>query len=452
MRRQMRKAENAQSEVIGYSLLLGVLVTAVGIVIVLAAPIIQDSKNDAYLKNVEQGFTVLDSKVSMVGLGNSPSQLVQIYTQAGDIVINDDTYSHISVSFINGSDEYEVYNSSMGTVEYTLGQDKIAYEGGGTFRKYPGDDNAIMITPPEFHYNGETLTLPIIKINSNKSIGGSGVVNLYFESNNIPNILFPNPDANPEFTNPLLFGKQVNVVIISDYYQEWAEYIEERTEASVTTNDATREVRVNLNARPSEHLQELEMPMDVYGFNVDNVSAMHNFSFVLPNGSSNLNMMMYTSTIEPYFQIEIKKSGGLGTGGVQMYLEYHADGKMEQWNYEVQPLKDADDNFNVDILDNSIPTTYISTDVSWTWEDEIPPYNQTYDKVVNNIGPGGQKLIQHYFALVGPTFRLERPPDPTPYWDGFNESATTYRLYYEVVPPIITYLHIVEHKVQVNVA
>ncbi|TFH47168.1 MAG: hypothetical protein E4G94_00775 [ANME-2 cluster archaeon] len=453
MKRQMRNAENAQSEVIGYSLLLGVLVTAVGIIIVLAAPIIQESKNDAYLKNVEQGFTVLDSKISMVGLGNSPSQLVQIYTQAGDIVIDDDTYSRISVIFYNGSDRYEVYNSSMGTVEYTLGQDKIAYEGGGTFRKYPGDDNVIMITPPEFHYNGETLTLPIIRINSNQSIGGSGVVNLYFQSNNTPNVLFPNPDENPEFINPLLKGKQVYVVIKSDYYKAWAKYIEERTDASVVTNDAAKEVRVNLNARPSEHLQKLEMPIDVFGFNVENESAMQNLSMVIANGTSNFRMTMTTSPskTEPYFTVITDKSGGIGPLGVRIDLHYYDQGKHESWYWDVQSLKVGSD-FNIDFLDNDNTIEYGSPSNmdSWTWGDENICEGIYYNGA--SFTCGGRKIFQHYMSIVGPTFSFSAVKDQPSDWAGFNESSSSYGLYYEVMPPVITYLHIVEHKIQANLA
>jgi len=67
---------DAISKVIGYILLLGIIVISVGLVTMLAMPIIEDAKENAYLKNIEQGFTVLDSKGSLVTLGKSPTQLV----------------------------------------------------------------------------------------------------------------------------------------------------------------------------------------------------------------------------------------------------------------------------------------------------------------------------------------------------------------------------------------
>lgn len=449
MVKRLEHSQDAVSEVVGYTLLLGIIVIAIGIISMTAFPVIQDAKEKAYLKNMEQGFTVLDSKASLVSIGKQPTQIVQMYTQAGGITVNDSSLSRIKVTFTNGTTTYVVYDESMGTIEYQLGDNKIAYEGGGVFRKYPGKGDPVMITPPEFHYNGETLTLPIIRINSNQSVGGTGVVTLRLVSEQKSNVLFPNPDDNPEYTNPLVLGKQINVVIKSDYYKAWAKYIEERTEASVNIDDDNKEVRISLNTKPNDQPNDLNPPIDVYGFNVDNESALHNFNFTLPEGTSNLDMRMMTSPnkTEPYFSFDIKKSGGLATGGVTITLEFHASGKTEKWVYDVQSLKDADDNFNVDLL-NATSGTVLgpSSDDTWTWANETPPWNQTFHK--EDTGPDGQKLMQHYMSLVGTTFSFY--PDPS-VWDGFDESETTYVLYYEVMPPRITYLHIVEHKMQVNV-
>ena len=448
MGKHLKHSQDAVSEVVGYTLLLGIIVVAIGIISVTALPVIQDAKEQAYLKNVEQGFTVLDSKASLASIGKQPTQIVQMYTQAGSITVNDSSLSRIKVTFTNGTTTYVVYDESMGTIQYQLGDNKIAYEGGGVFRKYPGEGDPIMITPPEFHYNGETLTLPIIRINSNQSVGGTGVITLRLVSEQTPNVLFPNPDDNPEFTNPLLIGKQVNVVIKSDYYKAWAKYIEERTEASVNIDDANKEVRVSLNTKPNDQPQNLTPPIDVYGFNVENESALLNFSFVFPNGTSNLNVRMMTSPTktEPYFSFQIKKAGGFNETGVTITLEYHASENTEKWEYDVQSLKDENDYFRINLLNDS-GTEYKSSDSSWTWGNETSPWNKTFSKPMT--GPDGRKLMQHYMSEEGPTFSFY--PDSPPYWNGFDPDDSTYILNYEVMPPRITYLHIVEHKIQSNV-
>jgi hypothetical protein len=438
-------SEDGVSEVVGYMLLLGIIVTSVGLVSVLAIPIIEDAKENAYLKNMEQGFTVLDSKVSLVALGKSPTQLVQMYSQKGDITVYNQTSNRMTVSFSNKTGtSFELYNESIGTIQYQLGENMIAYEGGGVFRKYPGEGDPITITPPEFHYNGETLTLPIIKVEGNQSTGGSGVLNIFLVSDNIPNVLYPNPDFNSEFTNPLMIGQQINVVIKSDYYMAWADYIEQRTEATVTTNAAAKEVRVSLNAKPNEQDQDLTPPVDVFGFNVENETALGNFSMLLANGTSSFKLKMTTSetSTEPYFTFYADKSGGLGPNGVSIELIYYDLGDYEQWTWDVQALKIGSD-FDIDFLDNNGNVVYKSVDPSWTWT------NTTYDKITNTTGPGGQELFYHYMSLVGPTFSFS--PFPSPYWDGFNPDTSSYVLYYDVMPPRITYMHVVEHELEVSV-
>ncbi len=441
-------SEDGVSEVVGYMLLLGIIVTSVGLVSVLAFPIIEDAKENAYLKNMEQGFTVMDSKISLVALGKSPTQLVQMYSQKGDITVYDQTSSRMTVSFTNKTGtSFELYNESIGTIQYQLGENKIAYEGGGVFRKYPGEGDPITITPPEFHYNGETLTLPIIKVKGNQSTGGNGVLNIFLVSDNIPNVLYPNPDFNSEFTNPLMIGQQINVVIKSDYYVAWADYIEQRTEATVTTNAAAKEVRVSLNAKPNDQNQSLTPPVDVFGFNVENETALNNFSMLLANGTSSFKLKMTTSetSTEPYFTFSAVKSGGAGTAGVTIELKYYDLGDVEHWKWDVQALKIGGD-FDIDFLDNNGTVEYESNDDSWTWT------NTTYD-TTNSTGPGGQEIFYHYMSEVGPTFSFTpatEPGDPA-FPSGFDKDNSSYVLYYDVMPPRITYMHVVEHELEVRV-
>jgi hypothetical protein len=440
-------SEGAVSEVVGYIMLLGIIVTSVGLVSMLAIPMIEDLKEDAYLKNMEQGFTVLDSKASLVALGKSPSQLVQMYCQKGDITVYDQNTSHITVTYTEFNNSYEIYNQSLGTIQYQLGENKIAFEGGGVFRKYPGDGDPVTITPPEFQYNGETLTLPIIKVEGNQSIGGSGIINIYLVSNNTPNVLFPNQDLN--YTNPLTVGKTINVVIKSDYYMGWANYIEERTDAEVSTNSATKEVRVKLNAKPNDQWQDLETPIDVYGFNVSNEYGLQNFSMILANGTSDMKMRLTTSesSAEPYFTLYAQRMGGLGPLGVVNELNYYDNHRRETWKWEVEALKDDQDNFNIDFLNNNGTIKYTSGQDSWTWVNESN-CSGTYKN--NDVFTcGGKKLVQHYMADAGPTFSLY--PDGHPHFDGFDPDNSSYILYYDVMPPRITFMHIVEHKIDIKV-
>ena len=52
MGKRLGHSQDAVSEVVGYTLLLGIIVIAVGVISLSALPMIQDAREKAYLKNV----------------------------------------------------------------------------------------------------------------------------------------------------------------------------------------------------------------------------------------------------------------------------------------------------------------------------------------------------------------------------------------------------------------
>jgi len=205
-----------------------------------------------------------------------------------------------------------------------------------------------------------------------------------------------------------------------------------------------------LNAKPNDEWQDLEVPIDVYGFNVSNEYGLHNFSMILADGDSNMRMFLKTSETltEPYFTLLAQRSGGLGPSGVVIELVYH-DGNIETWEWDVAAMKDDEDNFNVDFLSNNGTIRYRTGQPSWTWDNENI-CNETYDNSNNSeFTCGAQKLVQHYMSLVGPTFTFY--PGEHPHFTGFDPDNSSYIFYYNVLPPRITFMHIVEHKMEVKV-
>src|SRR5665648_1088460 len=88
-----------------------------------------------------------------------------------------------------GDTDKKIFDDTLGTLTYVLGGIVIAYEGGGVWMKYPKGD-AIMLSPPEFHFNGETLTLPIIRLLGNEYTSGTGTVQFKVTKDN-STIRFP---------------------------------------------------------------------------------------------------------------------------------------------------------------------------------------------------------------------------------------------------------------------
>ena len=247
MNSKMFKSERAVSPVIGIIIILGLTILSISTILIYSVPTLDGLEDMAKAQKVEQAFTVFDSRVSKVALGESPVQTTYVSLMGGTINVNgdQDAYNdsqmvifHIEADdddhddfmeyqnrytwgswegfiddYDNHSDGDDLLICSLGTIEYSLGDRIIAYEGGGVWSKYP-TGSSIMISPPEFHYNGETLTLPIMKINGRSGVSGTGDVGVTISSDSLPDVLFPS-DVGDDRENPLDPGK-VMIFIKSD--------------------------------------------------------------------------------------------------------------------------------------------------------------------------------------------------------------------------------------------
>lgn len=258
------KSEEAVSEVLGYSLILGIVIISVSLMTISSFPILSHLKDSVYLETSLEALSMVDGRISLVANSPNTSQPSRFELSGGKMIVSNYSESRITIRVTNNSGgQDEIFNKSMGKLEYIIGDQKIGYENGGFFRKYP-EGNTAMITPPEFHFNEGTLTFPIIRINGSNSISGKGVININALSKKNPVIIYPNISTNS--LNPI-FDKKVNITIKSEYYKAWAQYIKERTEAEPETNVLTQEVRVLINATGGsisylhivEHEVEIEM-------------------------------------------------------------------------------------------------------------------------------------------------------------------------------------------------
>ncbi|WP_128905182.1 DUF7289 family protein [Halorubrum amylolyticum] len=230
----MNRPERAQSEVIGAVLLLGLTITAIGVTAGIGSTALSDAQSSAEIERIEGAMTQVDAKASLVAHGGSPSQRVRLDPgrSTGVRVDGEAGLMRIEVETEDGTDTEEV---RLGTVVYERGDDRVAYQGGGVWRS--NGDGAWMVSPPEFHYRGDTLTLPLVTIDGDERLDDSAVVTSGADR---PDGVFPSDSV----SNPLL-GGNVTITVESEYAEAWGRFFESRTEANVTQL-SQNEVRVAL--------------------------------------------------------------------------------------------------------------------------------------------------------------------------------------------------------------
>jgi hypothetical protein len=98
-----------------------------------------------------------------------------------------------------------------------------------------------MVSPPEFNYRGNTLTLPIISISNSGNVNGEAVIN-HKSSDKI----YP---ATGVGSNPLSQQK-IHIEVTSQFYRGWGSYFEQRTNSEVSYNDDISTVSITLVPPP----------------------------------------------------------------------------------------------------------------------------------------------------------------------------------------------------------
>jgi hypothetical protein len=232
----------AQSAPLGLLLVISMVILGSTLVVVIGGAALSDTEGELDVQRSEKALTQFDSKAAMVALGSSGTQRVDLPRTRGGRYNIDEDEGWMNVSYVNTSSQEvtTVYNTSMGGVTYRAPDGtRVAYQGGGVWRS-DGSGRSVMISPPEFHYRGATLTLPMIKVNSDGSVGDRATI---AHSNTTQ--YFPNENLNENFRNPV-DNARVNVTVRSEYYRAWGKYFAERTDGDVSYDHSRNTVTATL--------------------------------------------------------------------------------------------------------------------------------------------------------------------------------------------------------------
>ena len=465
-----RGGDRGQATVLGAVLVLGMVITGTALVVTLGATALTDTQSTSELERAENSMTLFNTRTSMVALGNSPSQSVSFGNGGGKIEsLPDNGWMRVTHNDFNGSDDEVMFNKTLGAVVYRNDDTEIAYQGGGVWRKSDSGDG-LMVSPPEFHYRGATLTLPIVRVASKDS--GSGGVTATISRDSETRRVFPNETGpttgTPEigapyngtddpYENPVANGT-VNVTVQSRYYQGWADYFRQRTEGNVTEFPSDNRVRVTLVSLAGS-VGDFEMPEDGNSVPVRGVGDEHPVDkFTVSLGAENKSggggsgrsfqnaeWSLYADNGNERFEIHIGSQGKCNGGSyndeidVSVYY-YNSSGSEnieEEWvNGSIDPEEPNNGfsvncttkmlNANLTAVSAKVEYEDIEDDVSglsstgnkWEYGSDIKDHEVDSDTVSfdmhgvdgGNYSKGAEEelgfVVDHYLQLLGPNFDL----------------------------------------------
>jgi hypothetical protein len=393
--------------------------------------------------------------------------------------------SHLNHSG-NGSTE-TIVNSTFGSVYYENGDTRIAYQGGGVWRGAGNESR--MLSPPEFHYRGSTLTFPIISVNGSGGAAGRTSAGIAVERRSTR--VFPNaskPDyGNASYQNPIDTGN-VTVTVHSDHYVAWANYFEDRTSGAVTIDHENETATVDLIGFGT--VGDFEMPAEGNSVDIQGLQSGHalsDFSLELEVDKWNkLQWGFYVSSGSREFEIHVARQGGGNNCGsvdeIEVGVYYYNGTTSEYQGWQNQSVNVSEDpNFNVSCSDGTLfadftGDTMIEYDAidtggvgKWYYGSEIDGRSVASQAVFDEhaVDTSGSRtgiydassgdkeelgfVVAHYFDLLGPDFSLTTTDGPAAS-NSIDEGASAGRLDYGREPGagFVTFLHVTRNELRVE--
>jgi hypothetical protein len=231
----MHPRDRAVSSVIGYAVLLGIVAFGTFAVLALGGAALTDIQESARTEQASGGIAQFDTAATQAAFGGGGVQSAALGSARGTVSVDDDA-GHVTVTHVQTGGDTVLVDETLGAVVYDTGADRVAYQGGGVWKR--GPDGPTMVSAPEYHYRGQTLTFPVVRVTGDWS--GSPENGLSVRETG-GGRLFPTASQG----NPLENG-HVEVEVTSEYHAAWAEFFRTRTEGSVTHHPDDERVAVDL--------------------------------------------------------------------------------------------------------------------------------------------------------------------------------------------------------------
>jgi len=489
-----------QASPVGVILILGLTLTAAVGIAVVGGDAIQGTQSRSEVGQAEQAMTQFDARAAQVALGDSVSQTVSLGGQGGSYRVEEgvgqvrllhenwngtdcsecDTDYGSSPSTTNEGNTTILYDQDLGALVYESGDTTVAYQGGGVWRK--GDDGtARPVSSPEFHYRGATLTFPLVRVGG--SGGGSGQVKANVQRVETAKDVYPDqsgtyPDGETRLTNPVEEGN-MTVEVTSEYCEGWRRYFEERTEGDVSEcNGDTVEAEIVTLGLQGDFDPTIGSEIEMRGQDDGHTLEDLEFEFKTSQSNSdfgNFEWSMAGSNGDQEIEVYLGRPSGSDPGcgdAIRTVVYYSDDGgdSHHTWilddahgsNPVTITCSDGEEILQFDLLDSSREFEYADKDNNelLRHDDNANNFAGSEEFSDHAADPGtsysaGARepmslVVQHYFASMGDmTLHMNEKSHGS---SSNLADASSGRISYEGGGNVLTYLHVTENRVEIDLS
>ncbi|WP_259533541.1 hypothetical protein [Halalkaliarchaeum sp. AArc-CO] len=489
----------AVSETVGFVLLVSLVLFGATATVAVGSLAVGDSQNAADLQRAESAMTQFDSKASMVALGDSERQTVRFGNGEGELSVND-TAGHMEVWHLNhtgAGDNERIYSGALGTVTYEgtgTTNERVAYQAGGVW--HMRDGYARMVSPPEFHYRGSTLTLPIVQVSGDATSASSRTVRVENRgmTRHYPTAERYEADDAP-YRNPVTNGTVV-VVLESEYHEAWESFFRTRTSGEIldpadvdigeteSNVDLDGEETVILELRTVGASGTFPFPHDGEKLPIRGIGDSHaisEFEFSLETNNLHNRWVSFYAESDGGDQFEVildvptqNELNHCEDAEIGIELLYRDDaGPQEYWTGTTNAsegdiqISDCDSTLEGDLIGDDVlslssdgPTDRGTLDWNEDSSADTVEIVHSGETEPTEYSAGDEvelsELVGYYFSKTGPTYdlKVDSGAGPQSNNQGFftqMEDGSTLTIEYDGGDGYyITYLHVTENRIEVE--
>lgn len=473
-RNDSMKPTRGQSEVLGVVLLLSLSLATTSLVVALGSDAIGAAQSDVQVQSNVDAMERFDSRSAPVAFGDSGVRTVDLGRADGQYDVRSSA-GWIRITHTNATDagDETVYNETLGAVVYRSEGVELAYQGGAVWRRSGGWSRAI--SPPEFHYRGKTLTLPIVRTGGTGAASGRVQATVTPIRTNVP--VYPNASrtydgtAKP-FRNPVRNGS-ITATVRSDYYQGWARYFRSRTTAQVTNVDHANET-TSVKLVATEPIGNFEMPRHGNAIELRGLGDEHaidRFNITLEPDSAdeahfaNADWRLEASEAGKDLTIGLFSHGRVCSGSdIDVRITFSNATTTQRWEREDAFSENATDfAYDCSGEDPSLHVNFTGTStLSYVEGPEPLGFNHTEDgepathEVGDNVAIN--QLLNHYVAVLDSDVDLVVKDGGFGNGNGNGNAAGAVdeqhsfgTIQHERSGPVVTFLRITENRVRVDI-
>ncbi len=178
------KSQDGVAEVLDFITIIGILLVTFSLIGLVGYPALKNAQDARYIENTRQSFVVLADKINKVATGQAPSQSLQVKMYGGTLRVAG--ISTINITADNSTGKTILLpTQTMGSIENSIGDTLVSYEGTGVWVKYPTGTILNAYRPIITNMSG-ILVLPVVYLSGNYATSGSGMSEITVCQQQIP--------------------------------------------------------------------------------------------------------------------------------------------------------------------------------------------------------------------------------------------------------------------------